>query len=127
MYNPFESMLPQSADQVDGTLFDVNCSVAPSPRDGLPGEIVKAGAVPTVSTVVAVYAFPLEAVAVIWHMVPVLIGAVNKPLPSMVPHEVVQFTGGVFTVNCCVCAGGVVGLAGVIVRGDVTVAVVDAV
>lgn len=127
VYKPVASTLPQVAVQLAGTL-GVNCCCAPSLTVGLVGEMVKVGGVPMVSAAVAVYAGPVDAVAVMVQVLFLGADAVNSPLlGSMLPHEAVQVTGGVFTVNCCVSPCGVVILAGVIANGDVMVAVDDAV
>ena len=48
---------------------------------------------------------------------PCVDGAVNKPVPEMVPHDAAQVTAAL-AVNCCVWPWAVVALAGVIVKGD---------
>jgi hypothetical protein len=70
---------------------------------------------------VAVYAGPLDAVAVMVQL-PVLAGAVKSPVPSIEPQEAAQVTGWLAE-NCCVRFTAVVAEEGVIVIGEVTVAV----
>jgi hypothetical protein len=68
-----------------------------------------------------VKAGPLDAVAVILHMLFCGAEAVNKPDASMLPQEAAQVTLP-FALNCCVCPCPVAALGGVIVSGEVTVA-----
>jgi len=118
-------IVPQDEVQVAVTLA-VNCCWAASVMVGLNGAIVSVGAAPTVSTTLDVYAVPLDAVAVILQALPCVVGAVNSPVPEMLPHEAAQVTA-VLAVNCCVCPAGVLALAGEITMGDVTFATVEAV
>jgi hypothetical protein len=118
-------MLPQEATHVAATLA-VNCCCAPSASVGLVGEMVKAGAGPTVSTAFAVYAVPVAAVAVILQTLPWAGEAVKRPLAVMLPQEAAQVTFEL-AVNCCVCPWPVVALAGEITMGDVTFALAVAV
>jgi hypothetical protein len=118
-------MAPQDEAQVAATL-DVNCCWDPSVIVGLNGAIVSVGAAPTVSTTLAVYAVPVEAVAVILQALPCVADAVNNPLAVMLPQDAAQITEE-FAVNCCVCPAGVLALEGVITIGELTVATVEAV
>ena len=84
-------MLPQSAVQVAGAVA-VNCCVAFSERVICVGEMEKPAADVTVSVAVAVYAGPLEAVAVMVQTEPGEAEAVNCPPGLMLPQEADQFT-----------------------------------
>ena len=118
-------MVPQDEVQVAAT-FDVNCCWAPSVIVGFDGAIVSVDAAPTVSNALAVYAVPVEAVAVILQALPCVADAVNKPFAAMLPHEAAHMTGEL-AVNCCVCPCGVLALEGVITMGELTVAMAVAV
>ena len=108
-------MVPQDEVQV-AAIFDVNCCWAPSLIVGLNGAMVSVGAAPTVSTTFAVYAVPVEAVAVILQALPCAAEAVNSPLESMLPQDAAHVTGEL-AVNCCVCPWGVLALEGLITIG----------
>ena len=114
---------PQDAVQAEGVL-EVNCCCVPAGNVGLSGEMVSADAAPMVSTAVAVYAVPLDAVALMVHALPDVPDAVNSPAVLMLPQVADQFTA-VFAENCCVFPCAVAALAGEIVIGDVTVANVE--
>ena|SRR5664279_2103535 len=58
--------------------------------------------------------------------VPAVAVAVNRPFPSIVPHDDVQLAA-MFALNCCVMFTGVVGDAGVTVSGEEIVTFADAV
>jgi len=93
-------IVPQDAVHVACTL-DVNCCCVPAGNVGLSGVMVSAAAAPTVSTALAVYATPLDAVAVMAHALPGVADAVNSPVALMLPHEADHFTCW-FAENCCV-------------------------
>lgn len=118
-------MVPQDEVQVAATL-DVNCCWAPSVMVGFNGAMVSVDAAPTVSNALAVYAVPVEALAVILQALPCVADAVNRPFAEMLPHDAAHVTGE-FAVNCCVCPCGVLALEGVITMGEVTFATVEAV
>src|SRR3954453_1288595 len=111
--------------QVAPTLA-VNCCWAPSVMVGLNGAMVSPAAAPTVSTALAVYGVPVDAVAVILQELPCGVGAVNNPTAEMLPHDAAHVTGE-FAWNCWVCPAGVLALAGVITIGELTFATVEAV
>ena len=118
------SIVPQDDVQVAGT-FAVNDWDAPSATVGVRGEIISAGTAPMVSTTLVVYAFPEDAVAVIVQAPPAATEAVKRPPAVMLPQLAAQVTGAL-AVNCCVRPSAVLALAGEMVMGEVTVAVVDA-
>ncbi len=105
--------------------FAVKGCTAPSVNVGADGVITTAGAVPMVSTALVVYALPEDAVAVIVQALPAAAVAVNRPPEVILPHDAAHLTAEL-AVNCCVCPCKVAALAGVIVIGELIVAVVDA-
>ena len=94
------TMLPQLAVHVATTLA-VNVCAAPSLTVGADGVISTAGAAPMVSTTLAVYALPDDAVAVIVQAVPGADVAVNRPPAVMLPQDAAHLTVEL-AVNCCV-------------------------
>jgi len=124
LYKPVVAPIdPQVAVQVAVTL-EVNCCCVPAGNVGLSGEMVSADAAPMVSTAVAVYAVPLDAMALMVQALPGVADAVNRPAVLMLPQVADQLTA-VFAENCCFCPCAVTALAGEIVIGDVTLANVD--
>jgi len=124
LYSPVVAPIePQDAVQVEGVL-EVNCCCVPAGNVGLSGEMVSADAAPMVSTAVAVYAVPLDAMALMVHALPDVADAVNSPAALMLPQVADQLTA-VLAENCCVCPCAVTALDGEIVIGEVTVAKVE--
>src|ERR1700692_2767189 len=78
---------------------------------------------PIVSDAKAVYAGVPVAIASMVHFDPALALAVNNPAVLIDPHDALHVTAA-FAVNCCVCPCAVAAVAGVIVMGEVTAAVV---
>jgi hypothetical protein len=66
------------------------------------------------------------AVAVMLQTVPCAAEAVNRPEVAFIPAQEDAHVAGMFAVNCCVCPLTVVALAGVMVSGEVTVTVAEA-